>query len=317
MVSNKKVRGEFERPIVVGSISNWLGKKGDGLTHTHRWTAYLRGMNNEDLPFIKRVVFHLHSSFKNPNRVVETPPYEISETGWGEFDLKITLHFTDPNEKSIELFHLLRLHPPEGVNTKTKHPVVSETLDTLVFKDPTESFYNLIKLPDKNQQNLSNPALQIAGDTPLTSQEQMELNKIIDSRTKVIGDIQKYRDTCKQKESEAIGLYQSIQQMEKQKLILQKKLEKYNQLQKSKIDKNNNNNNSNYNNPTPSSSALLSSANNSNILTPTNISTPSNITTPSSTSTPNLSTSIPTPMSIDSPTQNPFTPISTTTPNNN
>ncbi|KAK5582552.1 hypothetical protein RB653_004137 [Dictyostelium firmibasis] len=269
MVSNKRViKGEFERPIIVGSISNWLGKKGDGLTHTHRWTAYIRGMNNEDLPFIKKVVFHLHNSFKNPNRAVESPPYEISETGWGEFDLKVTIYFTDNSEKPLELFHLLRLHPPDG-SIKTKHPVVSESLDMLVFKDPSESFYNLIKLPDKPPEVL-NPSLQIAGDTPMTIAEQLELNKIIDARTKVITDVQKYRDTCKQKESEAISLYQSIQQLDKQKLILQKKLEKYNLL------KNSNNKSMNTNTANISNTPMP-------IDTPTSSTTPSTITTATAT----------------------------------
>eukprot|EP01133_Synstelium_polycarpum_P016842 gene16842-20026_t len=154
----KKVKGHFERSIVVGSISHWLGKKADGHTHTHRWTAYLRGMNNEDLHFIKKVVFHLHASFKNPHRAVETPPYEISETGWGEFDLGVTIHFVDPNEKPLDLFHLLRLHPPDGI--KTKQPVVSETLDIVMFHDPTESFYNLVKLPDKPPE-ATNPSLKL------------------------------------------------------------------------------------------------------------------------------------------------------------
>jgi len=221
----KRIKGSFERPIIVGSISNWLGKKADGYTHTHRWTAYIRGMNNEELPFIKKVVFHLHSSFKNPHRAVETPPYEISETGWGEFDLGVSIHYTDANEKTTELFHLLRLHPPDGI--KTKQPVVSETLDVLTFHDPLDSFYNLIKMPEKSE--INNPASQFTNAT-LTPAEEREINNIVDGRKRVLADVQKYRDLCKQKESEANTLYQSIQQLEKQKLIYQKKLEKYNQI---------------------------------------------------------------------------------------
>eukprot|EP01132_Coremiostelium_polycephalum_P006055 gene6055-7542_t len=236
----KKVKGTFERSIVVGSISNWLGKKADGHTHTHRWTAYIRGVNNEELPFIKKVVFHLHSSFKNPNRGIEQPPYEIHETGWGEFDLGVTLYFVDNNEKPIELFHILRLHPPEGV--KTKQPVVSETLDVLVFTDPSESFYNLIKLPDKPPQLTTNPSLQLS-DHALSPQEQIEINKIVEGRTKTIAEIQSYRELCKQKETESLSMYQNIQQLERQKLILQKKLEKYNQMKSNSGSINNNNNN--------------------------------------------------------------------------
>ncbi|KYQ91956.1 hypothetical protein DLAC_07197 [Tieghemostelium lacteum] len=221
----KRVKGTFERPIVIGSISSVLQKKIDGSAHTHRWTAYIRGMNNEELPFVKKVVFHLHQSFKNPNRVVEQAPFEMSETGWGEFDLGVTVYFTDPLEKPLDLFHLLRLHPPEGMKS-SRQPVVSETLDVIVFQDPSESFYNLIKQPEKVSE-LANPSFQIAGDQNLSIQDQQEINKLVEARSKTLTEVQKYRDLCKQKESESLSLFQQILGVEKQKLILQKKLEKY------------------------------------------------------------------------------------------
>lgn len=38
--------------------------------------------------------------------VVTAPPYEVSETGWGEFEATIKLYFEDPNEKPVCLFLL-------------------------------------------------------------------------------------------------------------------------------------------------------------------------------------------------------------------
>lgn len=35
----------------------------------------------------------LHESFQNPKRDVEVPPYELTEVGWGEFDIIVVLHF--------------------------------------------------------------------------------------------------------------------------------------------------------------------------------------------------------------------------------
>lgn len=36
---------------------------------------------------IMQVVFQLHPSFDNPMREYTHPPYELTETGWGEFEI--------------------------------------------------------------------------------------------------------------------------------------------------------------------------------------------------------------------------------------
>lgn len=74
-------------------------------TQSHKWTVYVRGATNEDLGVvIKRVVFQLHPSFNNPVRVVEAPPFELSECGWGEFEIGISLFFqSDVCEKQLDL----------------------------------------------------------------------------------------------------------------------------------------------------------------------------------------------------------------------
>lgn len=74
-------------------------------TQSHRWSVYVRGATNEDLSgVIKKVVFQLHPSFNNPVRVVESPPFELSECGWGEFEIAISLHFHDDvGEKKLDL----------------------------------------------------------------------------------------------------------------------------------------------------------------------------------------------------------------------
>lgn len=69
----------------------------------------MRGATNEDLSVVvKRVVFQLHSSFNNPMRVVESPPFELSESGWAEFEIAIILHFhSDVCEKPPHLLFSL------------------------------------------------------------------------------------------------------------------------------------------------------------------------------------------------------------------
>ena len=59
---------------------------------SHRWTVYMRSPTGEDLSHVlKKVTFVLHESFTDAHRDVAFPPYELTETGWGEFDIVIKL----------------------------------------------------------------------------------------------------------------------------------------------------------------------------------------------------------------------------------
>eukprot|EP01054_Gregarina_sp_Poly1_P011201 Gregarina_sp_Poly_1__11200@NODE_918_length_5717_cov_156_805310_g653_i0_p1_GENE_NODE_918_length_5717_cov_156_805310_g653_i0NODE_918_length_5717_cov_156_805310_g653_i0_p1_ORF_typecomplete_len304_score47_67YEATS/PF03366_16/8_2e29_NODE_918_length_5717_cov_156_805310_g653_i012602171 len=122
---------------------------------THEWTCMIRARNPEtcDLStFIKKVVFHLHPSFPNQQRTVETPPYEISETGWGEFELSAKIFFLDPDERPIECRHYLKLYPENVTDIRTISPpstfrgscVASETADELIFRSPSARLRELL-----------------------------------------------------------------------------------------------------------------------------------------------------------------------------
>ena len=39
-------------------------------------------------------------------------PFEVSETGWGEFEASIRIYFKDSDERPLDLFHLIKLYPP-------------------------------------------------------------------------------------------------------------------------------------------------------------------------------------------------------------
>jgi YEATS domain-containing protein 4 len=112
--------------------------------HTHQWTVSVRGPGNSDIShFVKKVVFKLHESFASPTRctsqtrspehgpqkpcaavlmlfvggvfnvlAIEEPPFEVTETGWGEFEIQIKIFFQpEASEKPLTLFHFLHLHP--------------------------------------------------------------------------------------------------------------------------------------------------------------------------------------------------------------
>lgn len=40
--------------------------------------------------------------------VVTKPPYEITETGWGEFEIIIKIFFIDPNERPVSNGYLCK-----------------------------------------------------------------------------------------------------------------------------------------------------------------------------------------------------------------
>ena len=64
----------------------------------------MRGPHGEDISyFIEKVTFKLHPSFQQAVREVTSPPFEVTEKGWGEFEATIRIHFKDPNEKNVEM----------------------------------------------------------------------------------------------------------------------------------------------------------------------------------------------------------------------
>ncbi|KAL6526025.1 Transcription initiation factor TFIID subunit 14b [Orobanche hederae] len=142
--SAKKLKdSEICIPIVYGNIAFWLGKKASEY-QSHKWTVYVRSATNEDLGVaIKRAVFQLHSSFNNPTRVVDDPPFEVSESGWGEFEIAITLHFhSDVCDKPLHLYHHLKLYPEEESGPLSiKKPVVVESYNEIVLSEPSEAFF--------------------------------------------------------------------------------------------------------------------------------------------------------------------------------
>jgi YEATS domain-containing protein 4 len=141
-------------PVVHGSVAFYLGKKVADEFQTHQWTLYLRGPNNEDLSCcISKVIFQLHPSFAQPVRELTSPPFEVSEKGWGEFEAQIRIVWNDTNEQSVTLNHFIKLYPPPKSGqdavvptlTEPDVPVVSESYDEIVFTDPTESFFRKLQ----------------------------------------------------------------------------------------------------------------------------------------------------------------------------
>lgn len=77
---------------------------------------------------------------------MESPPFEVTETGWGEFQLNIRIVFQDANQKPLSLVHHLKLYPTEeaGSQLKTSRPVVSEHYEEIIFDPPTAAMAEIL-----------------------------------------------------------------------------------------------------------------------------------------------------------------------------
>ena len=107
-------------------------------------------MNGSDITYwLKKVQFKLHETYSQSLRTIEAPtPFEVTETGWGEFEITIKLFFTpEAGEKPQSIYHHLKLHPFGDDKEAAKErgdPVVSQLYEEIVFNEPSEAFYEIL-----------------------------------------------------------------------------------------------------------------------------------------------------------------------------
>ncbi|KAI0720382.1 yeats family protein [Cerioporus squamosus] len=255
MASNDRVRVRgvtIHRPIIYGNTA-WVltPKEREALPssdHTHRWTVAVRSAASapdsdivggaDDLSyFIKRVTFKLHDTYPNPNRNVDKPPFEVSETGWGEFEITIRINFVaESGEKAITFYHHLKLHPwtaagsgepeiPSLEAAAKAGPVHSWQYDEIVFNDPYQVFLNILTahpptpLPKNRRRpvpfHTANPASLEAskGGTPEFTQEmeKEEAERLEKALKTIVEDTHKWRNKLIEKENESNRLKKELE----------------------------------------------------------------------------------------------------------
>ncbi|XP_050678738.1 YEATS domain-containing protein 4 [Leptidea sinapis] len=146
--SGGRIKGlTIVKAIVYGNIARYFGKKREEDGHTHQWTVYVKPYANEDMSgYVKKVHFKLHESYANPNRIITKPPFELTETGWGEFEIVIKIYFQDPNERPVTLYHILKLFqsPITEGTPQVGRALVSESYEEIVFQEPTQLMQHLL-----------------------------------------------------------------------------------------------------------------------------------------------------------------------------
>ncbi|XP_078472814.1 YEATS domain-containing protein 2 isoform X2 [Lampetra planeri] len=131
----------FKKTIVVGNVSKYIApeKREENDQSTHKWMIYVRGSRREPRIdyFVKKVWFFLHPSYK-PNDLVEVgePPFHLTRRGWGEFPVRVQLHFKDLRNKRVDIIHQLKLDRTyTGLQTLGAETVVDVELDRRSLSD--------------------------------------------------------------------------------------------------------------------------------------------------------------------------------------
>ncbi|KAK9300376.1 hypothetical protein QLX08_006917 [Tetragonisca angustula] len=109
---SRGTRHKTRKRIIIGNISKWIPPEWREDAASHKWTMYVRGdKENPDISgFVSKVRFFLHPSYR-PNDVVEvtSAPFCLSRRGWGEFPLRVQLHFKSALNKPMDIIHHLKL----------------------------------------------------------------------------------------------------------------------------------------------------------------------------------------------------------------
>ncbi|ORY85421.1 yeats family protein [Leucosporidium creatinivorum] len=268
-MATKRLRGvSVYRPIIYGNTAVLLDASERGENdHTHRWTVGVRSATSPAVPsknqasqiggaddlsyFIKKVTFKLHETYSQPLRTIEKPPFEVTETGWGEFDIIIKIFFVpEAFEKPLTFTHHLKLHPwPLDLSSLPRpptpvlnadgteetpsvapeppalvlSPVHSWQYEEVVFVEPTELFYSTLlarppaPLPKSNRHPRTLVhALGGGGNFGEFSleMENDEGGRMDEARKKTLEEIEEMRKVLVGHEKELQGLKKEVEEIQ-------------------------------------------------------------------------------------------------------
>ncbi|XP_013395654.1 YEATS domain-containing protein 4 isoform X2 [Lingula anatina] len=174
------------------------------------FTADPGGRVKDMSTYVKKIHFKLHESYANQNRVVSKPPYEVTETGWGEFEIIIKIFFHDPNERPVTLYHLLKLFQSETDIMLGKKNLVSEYYDELIFQDPSAMMQQLLT---------SSRPLTLGPhkhETDFEEKKEKTLNSVIAAKNKIRYEISELNERLKHSKESIQKFKDEIAKLESQ-----------------------------------------------------------------------------------------------------
>ncbi|KAL0111521.1 hypothetical protein PUN28_013018 [Cardiocondyla obscurior] len=195
--NSNKVR----KRIIVGNISKWIPPDWREDASSHKWTMYVRGEKDKNVnidTFISKVRFFLHPSYR-PNDVVEVTsyPFHLSRRGWGEFPLRVQLHFKNALNKPMDIIHHLKLDrtytglqtlgsetlvdvwirttESDNVELNNDESAESSANDTIVKIEPNDDSYS--KFTPEQSKKVSKTS-HLTADTPEGIQMEEKIMKV-------------------------------------------------------------------------------------------------------------------------------------------
>ncbi|KAL0268369.1 UNVERIFIED_CONTAM: hypothetical protein PYX00_010341 [Menopon gallinae] len=119
---------KVQHRIIIGNISKWIPPDTREDNSTHKWMVYIRNQDKDKgvTQLIRKVRYFLHESYK-PHDIIDvtSSPFHLTRRGWGEFPIRVQLHFHHPLNKPVDIIHHLKLDMTcSGVQTLGAETVV-------------------------------------------------------------------------------------------------------------------------------------------------------------------------------------------------
>ncbi|CAO1428708.1 unnamed protein product [Diamesa serratosioi] len=111
-LNSSRGKNHSKHLIVVGNTSIYIGDEKSKDAVTHKWLVFLRTKTSvpiEDI--VQKVRFYLHPSYR-PNDVIDvtSPPFQLTRRGWGEFPIRLMVHFyKHVQQKPVQIIHSIVL----------------------------------------------------------------------------------------------------------------------------------------------------------------------------------------------------------------
>ncbi|XP_043280545.1 YEATS domain-containing protein 2 [Venturia canescens] len=174
-VPSRGARHKVRKRMIVGNISKWISPDWREDAASHKWTVYVRGdKENSDISdFVGKIRFFLHPSYR-PNDVVEitSPPFHLSRRGWGEFPVRVQLHFKNSVNKPMDIIHYLKLDRTyTGLQT-----LGSETVVDVWIKTGEEIVESNMEKADGSKNGISGDLTATIKEEPMETSEKSDSN---------------------------------------------------------------------------------------------------------------------------------------------